>query len=919
LAYQSEAQLEELLVQKLERQGYSRIKINNETELLDNFKEQFSRINKENLSGTTLTDKEWERIFNVLEGKSVFESAKVLRDKICIQREDGSNVYLQLFTPEVSKNIYQVTNQVTIEGKYKNRYDVTLLINGLPLVQIELKRRGLDMKKALNQIERYRRHSFHGLYRYIQIFIISNGVDTKYISNTDREKLLYSHTFFWTDENNVRITNLHDFSTAFLDRYHLTKMIDKYMVLNDTEKLLMVMRPYQVYAAEALISKALNTSKNAFVWHTTGSGKTLTSFKVAQLLATEAKIKKIFFVVDRKDLDSQTADEFNKFEPGSVDQTTSTNVLVKQIKDKNRRLIVTTLQKMARAITNPKYENILKDYENEKVVFIIDECHRSQFGEMHKAIVKHFKKAQFFGFTGTPRRKENMSQDGRTTADLFGECVHTYLIKEAIHDNNVLGFNVEYVQTFEGQYDEADMTMVEDIDTEEVYMADDRISMIANHIINIHYTKTRNRIYTALFATQSIPALIKYYDEFKTIKHDLNIAAIFSFGTNEDLKGKDEHSRDSMERIIEDYNDMFGTNFSTHTFSAYHKDISKRFKTGQIDILIVVNMFLTGFDSKYLSTLYVDKELKYHDLLQAYSRTNRVESDRKPFGNIVCYRNLKKNTDESIRYFSMTDDIDEVLMKDYDFYVGKFNETANQLRKVAPTPESIDTMESEEDQKEFVIVFRELSRLLLILQTFIEFSFDKSKITLDEQTYEDYKSKYHLIYDNVRRNEKTKVSILNDIDFQIELIETNKINVAYILNLVRSIEYSDEEQKEKDIQNILKELARTDDPVLRRKVDLIKAFLEEVLPQLKSGNEVDEAYNNFEDISRMEEIKKFAEKTNIDENFLKEQISEYEFTGIITKGVIRRGINKPLPLVQKVKLTEEIVDFIKDLVEKYQQ
>ena len=918
MGYQSEAQLEEQLIQRLKNQDYELINIPDYHTLIENFKKQFTILNKDKLSNP-LTDKEWERIFNEILGKSVFQSAKILRDKICIKREDESDLYLQLLeTVDISKNIFQVTHQTTVVGKYSNRYDVTLLVNGLPLVQIELKRRGMDIKEAFNQIERYRKHSYQGLYRYIQIFVISNGVDTKYFANSDRD-LLFSLTFFWTDEENVRITNLNDFTFTFLNKNHIIKMISKFTIVNDTDKLLMIMRPYQVYAAEALVRRAIDTNKNAFVWHTTGSGKTLTSFKVAQILANNPKIKKVFFLVDRKDLDTQTISEFNKFEEGSVDTTSKTHVLVKQIKDKNRQLIVTTIQKMSNAISKEKYKDVMNLYKDEKVIFIIDECHRSQFGEMHKTVKDYFSKAQFFGFTGTPRFKENASQDKRTTADLFDKCVHSYLIKEAIHDNNVLGFHVEYIKTFEGQYDEEDPTLVEGIDTNEVYSAPQRISLVANHIIQNHNMKTRNGQYTAIFATDSIPSLIKYYDEFKTINHNYKIAAVFSYGANEDAEGKDEHSRDALERIITDYNKMFRTNFSTDTFNAYNTDISKKIKSKQIDILIVVNMYLTGFDSKPLNTLYVDKWLKYHDLLQAFSRTNRVEKSTKPFGNIVCYRNIKKRTDEAICLFSKTDTVDDVLMKGYDYYLKLYNDYVHKLLQIAPTPASIDSMQSEIEQREFIVVFRELSKLLLILKTFVEFNLEKDQLALSEQNYEDYKSKYHLIYENVKNTkEAEKASILDDIDFAIELMESDKINVAYIMNLIRNIEFKNKEQREKDVEHIIGELDRTDNANLRKKVDLLKTFLEIVVPTLSDGNEVDEAYSKFEDKERNREIEEFSSKEDIDVKFVKEQISEYEFTGIINKESVREGIEKPLPFLKKKKLTERIIDFIKSIVDKFE-
>lgn len=579
MAYQSEAELELQFIDQLYKQGYDTISIPDYDALVENFKVQFEAFNASKLD-KPLTDKEWERILNLMLGKSVFQSAKILRDKFVLEREDGSKVYLSFFDSDHTKNIFQVTHQTTVVGKYVNRYDVTILVNGLPLIQVELKRRGIDIREAVNQVMRYKKHSYNGLYHFIQIFIISNGVDTKYFANSDRE-MLHSLAFFWTDFDNVRLTNLKDFSIAFLARDHIIKMLTRYMILNDTDKLLMVMRPYQVYAVEALVRQATLTNRNAYVWHTTGAGKTLTSFKTAQILAANPNIKKVIFLVDRKDLDSQTTEEFNKFENGSVDATDRTDVLVQQMQDKNRQLIVTTMQKMANAVKRPQYARIMDAYKDEKVVFIIDECHRSQFGDMHKDIVRHFQKAQFFGFTGTPRFEVNGKVEGKitqTTEMLFGECVHNYLIKDAIFDNNVLGFHVEYIKTMEGDFDWDDPTLANAIDVNELYLSEERMSLIANHIIQNHKAKTRNRQYTAIFAVSSIEALVKYYDIFKSIKHDLNISGIFSYGQNEDAEGKDEHSRDALERIIKDYNEMYSTNFSTDTFAAYHKDISDRVK-----------------------------------------------------------------------------------------------------------------------------------------------------------------------------------------------------------------------------------------------------------------------------------------------------------------------------------------------------
>lgn len=921
MAYQSEAELELQFIEQLNSQKYATVEIPDYDALVENFKVQFEKFNAAKLDHP-LTDKEWERVFNLMLGKSVFQSAKILRDKFVLEREDGTKVYLAFFDNDHTKNIFQVTHQTTVVGKYVNRYDVTLLVNGLPLIQVELKRRGIDIREAVNQVMRYKKHSYNGLYHFIQLFIVSNGVDTKYFANSDRD-LLYSLAFFWTDFNNVRITNLKDFSISFLARDHVIKMLTRYTIINDTDKILMVMRPYQVYAVEALVRQATLTNRNAYIWHTTGAGKTLTSFKTAQILAANPNIKKVVFLVDRKDLDSQTTEEFNKFEAGSVDATDRTDLLVKQMQDKNRQLIITTIQKMANAVKNPRYAKIMSSYADEKVVFIIDECHRSQFGDMHKDIVRHFKNAQFFGFTGTPRFEVNGKVEGKitqTTEKLFGECLHNYLIKDAIFDNNVLGFHVEYIKTIEGDFDLNDPTMTNAIDVGELYMSTERMALIANHIVQNHKSKTRNGQYTAIFAVSSIPQLVKYYDIFKAINHDLNISGIFSYGANEDAEGKDEHSRDALERIIGDYNEMYSTNFSTDTFSAYHKDISDRVKgkkTKSLDILIVVNMFLTGFDSKALSVLYVDKDLKYHDLLQAYSRTNRVEKETKPFGIIICYRNLKKNTDDALELFSKSDSTEGVIVPPYEYFVEKFNEMAMKLKEIALFPESVDTMQNEDDQKKFVIAFRELTKYLQSLQTFIEFSFDKDALIMSEQEYQDYKSKYLMLYAR-QKNDRQVVSVLNDVDFCIELMESDRINVAYIMNLIRNIHFDDPKQKDFDIKNIEAELKRTDNPQLLRKVVILQAFLDQVVKGLNSADEIDAAYNDFENEEKRKEIEAFAETEDIDPKMLGEFISEYEFSGTMEAGDIRDRIDKPMPLLKKKSLVNRIVDFILSHVEKYQ-
>ena len=913
--YESEAKLEEKLIDQLVKQGYKNVQIDTVEDLERNFREQINEHNKFRLDEKPLSDKEFERLMIKISGKGVFQSAKELRQLQDIQRDDGTIAYIELFnTREWCQNIFQVTHQTTVEGKYTNRYDVTLLINGLPLVQIELKRRGMDMKEAFNQIKRYKRHSYSGLYKFIQIFIISNGVDTKYIANGDQE-LNYGFTFYWTDVNNERINNLEHFCLTFLDRCQIGKVIARYMILNQTEKMLLVMRPYQIYAVENIVSRALDTNNNGYVWHTTGSGKTITSFKTSQILAKEPSINQVFFLVDRKDLDKQTLDEFNKFKPGCVDLTNNTDKLIEQMKDSTKDLIVTTIQKMANACSNSKYAPILEKYKDLKTVFIIDECHRSQFGDMHRQISKTFTNAQYFGFTGTPRFKENPSQDGRSTADIFEKCLHTYLIKDAIKDGNVLGFSVDYMKFIDLKSSQTEEdVMVEGIDTEEVFMADDRVRLIAQDIIDHHNTKTRDKKYNALLAVSSIPLLVKYYNMFKSLNHDLKIGAIFTYGANEDLDKNPEHSRESLDKIIDDYNKMYNTNFSSSTFDAYFRDICKKIKNTEIDIVIVVNMLLTGFDAKRLNTLYVDKSLKYHDLIQAFSRTNRVESETKPFGNIVCYRTTKERVDEAVKLFSQTDNIDTVIMAPYEDYLNKFKVAVSELLKITPVVDSVDSLEREEDIKAFIVAFRTVAKLLVSLKTFNEFDLDNGDTDLNVQMFEDYKSKYYDLYRKLS-NDKEKSSILNDITFSLELIQTDKINVSYILNLIRNIDLTNETQKLQDIENIERKLANSTDDDLRSKTDLIKSFLKSILPTLKEDDSIDEALDKHMNAEREKEIEKFSEDNNINLDNLKEIIDEYEYSGIFPDSLIGKSIDAPF--LKKISIIENIKVFISNLLKKY--
>lgn len=958
--YQSEKALEEKMMEQLVADGYSEVTIHDEKDLLANFKEQ---INKHNLNkffnGKPLSDSEFERLLAIISGKSVFASAEILRNFQNIKRDDGTDVYVELFNrKDWCQNEFQVTHQVTVIGKYENRYDVTLLVNGLPLVQIELKRRGIDFKEAFNQVCRYKKHSLTGLFRFVQFFVISNGVDTKYFANGDGD-LSFQYTFYWSDAENNRCSNLQDFTMFFLPKCWVSKMISRYMILDKDAKSLMIMRPYQVFAVESLLDRAQG-NLNSYVWHTTGSGKTLTSFKLSQLLKSQNGISKVIFLVDRKDLDGQTLTEFNRFEKGSVSATEDADMLLKYLKDPSEKLILTTIQKMSNVcklvlskedrkkigktddcvIKNDDskvqiMKSIMEDLKGKKIVFIIDECHRSQFGDMHKAIELAFKEkyqTQYFGFTGTPRFKDNPSQDGRTTADIFTKEAHHYLIKDAIKDGNVLGFNVDYVKTINTTYDEEDDEKVEAIDTDEVLNAPERLENICKHILKIHNMKTMNQKYNAIFATRNIDSLVKYYDLFKKYNtQNLKIAAIFTFGQNEDPEGRSEHSRDSLERIIKDYNKLFGTEYSTNTFDAYFKDVTKRVKTTEIDILIVVNMCLTGFDAKYLNTLYVDKRLKNHDLIQAFSRTNRVESVTKPYGNIVCYQTSKKAVDSAIMLFSNTQNTDGVLMKDMDHYIQKFRKAYIELLDYAPTPDSIELGGDEIKNKKFVICFREMLSNLVKLNTFIEFAFNKDVLGLDRQTFEDYQSKY-LALAREQQSGIQKTSILSDVDFCIELIANDKINVQYILNLLKRIAKDEKSSvKEKEINEILDMVDQSTDDNLRSKSDLIKAFITRVAPVLSPDMEIDAEYANFMEEQRVKEINDTAEYYGLSAERIEEYIQEYEFGGILEPDTIKADleiekvqeikIREKIPTMIKAKKTiaQRIIDFVKNVIVRFLQ
>lgn len=931
MAYQSEFSLEKEMMNQLKENGYEIVTIRNDEQLLDNFRSILNERHKDKLNGQPLTDKEFQRLLTKINGKGIFESARILRDKLPLKRDDESEVYLSfLDTMNWCQNKFQVTNQVSVEDTYKARYDVTILINGLPLVQVELKRRGVDINEAFNQVMRYRKQNCTGLFRYIQMFIISNGIETRYISNNDGE-IYKSHMFYWSDKHNKRINTLNDFTETFLRPCHIAKMISRYMIINETDKVLMAMRPYQVHAVEALIHQATETSNNGYIWHTTGSGKTLTSFKSSQVLSEQENIKKVIFLVDRRDLDSQTEEEFNKFSKGAVDKTKNTSQLVRQLNDKSLPLIVTTIQKMSKAIQNNA--DALEQYKTDKVVFIIDECHRSQFGNMHRIIRQYFNNAQYFGFTGTPRFEENKSQDGRSTADIFGRCLHTYLIKDAIHDGNVLGFSVDYINTIKEHSIETEIDdMVEDINKDEVWMSDDRIELIVRHIIENHDKYTRNRQYSSILTVQSIPALIKYYKSFKKVNQEydrpLKVAGVYSLEPNEETKEanneemKVETTREHLDTIMKDYNEIFDTNFTTDTTQEYFNNVSKNVKKGvkdnKIDVLIVVDMFLTGFDSKVLNTLYVDKNLKHHGLIQAYSRTNRVEKETKPFGKIVNYRDLKKATDNALQLFSQTEDTDRVLMKSYDEYKAEFVDALAELKAISPTPQHMDEVQDDEGKKAFVEAYRLVSKLVLRMKAFDEFEFTSSSVGMEEQDFEDYKSKYFAIYDQIKgpKNDKNKVSILNDIDFEIEILRNDTINVSYIMNLVRQIDLTDKVEQQRNREQIRRILDTADDPKLRLKSDLIKEFINKVIPDLSEDDDLDEVYVTFENAKKEEEFNEFADQKAVNEEMLKNITSEFEYSGILNNDKVKDLVSG-MKLREKRQTKAAIASFVEKVTEKY--
>lgn len=919
VSYQSEAQLENDLMNQLHMQGWQRVVLESYDDLENNFRTQFNHFNHRALNGKDLSDDEFRSVLAHISNRGVFNSAKILRDDQLLTREDSTTIHYSLFnTKEWCKNRFQIAQQVRTTGnKHNTRYDVTLFINGLPLIQIELKRNGIEINEAFNQICRYKRdNAYKGLFNFIQFFIISNGVTTRYFANDEKE-LSSAFAFKWTDEKNNQYTNLSDLATNFLDKCWAAKMIARYMVVQESDRKLIIMRPYQVYGAEKMVSRALDTGNNGFIWHTTGSGKTLTSFKVSQILAEHGKFKKVFFLVDRRDLNKQTSEEFNNFKAGSISTNDSTRELVASIKSDHveERLILTTIQKLDKALKNPQYANVMNDLRNEKVAFVIDECHRSQYGDMQKLIRAHFTNAQHLGFTGTPLFKENCSASEKTTRDIFGDCLHTYLLKDGIRDKNTLPFSVEYLNTVEAK-DEIENPDVEakGVLTDEVWHNPSRIDLIVSDILKDRKRKSRSNQFNAMFTVDSVKAVALYMEAFKRAQQaipeeeKLTVSTVYSYTDNMEVGEGESDAKDNLSDYIDEYNTKFSTNHCLGEVQQYNSDVADRFKKGQIHILLVVNMMLTGFDSKILNTLYVDRNFEHHSLIQAYSRTNRVYDGPKLVGHIRCYRNLKDRTDAAIKLFSNVANADEVLAIPYSEQKVLFEKEIDKFLTKYPDPNDLFLMESETEKREFVINFRELARMLRRIETFSEFNHDDFK--LDPQTIKLFES--HYIDFRVKAQEGDSVSILNDIDFQMEMVLTDTINVDYIFRLLADLDVYDRESVKK-----LRDMVQDEGTdKLRKKRDLLLEFLDSIVPTLTSEANVMNEYQQYVDEKTRQEIESRSAEFGIDVPTMIEIVSTHRFQGKFNGRFYMK--ESTLPALQKMKKQKELRTFVQRLTERFE-
>ncbi|WP_444392046.1 type I restriction endonuclease subunit R, EcoR124 family [Prevotella sp.] len=944
---QSEAALENGLIDTLQKMNYEYVHIEEEKNLSANFKKQLEKHNKkklEELGRTEFTEAEFEKILIYLEGGTRFEKAKKLRDLFPLELESGERLWVEFLNrTHWCQNEFQVSNQITVEGRKKCRYDVTILINGLPLVQIELKRRGVELKQAYNQIQRYHKTSFHGLFDYIQLFVISNGVNTRYFANNPNSG--YKFTFNWTDAANVPFNDLEKFATVFFDKCTLGKIIGKYIVLHEGDKCLMVLRPYQFYAVEKILDRVENSNDNGYIWHTTGAGKTLTSFKAAQLVSELDDVDKVMFVVDRHDLDTQTQAEYEAFEPGAVDSTDNTDELVKRLHS-NSKIIITTIQKLNAAVSKQWYSSRIEEIRHSRIVMIFDECHRSHFGECHKNIVKFFDNTQIFGFTGTPIFVEN-AVDGHTTKEIFGNCLHKYLIKDAIADENVLGFLVEY---YHGN---------EDVDNAD----QDRMTEIAKFILNNFNKSTFDGEFDALFAVQSVPMLIRYYKIFKSLNPKIRIGAVFTYAANSSqddeqtgmntggFASESTGEADELQAIMDDYNNMYGTSFTTENFRAYYDDINLRMKKKKadmkpLDLCLVVGMFLTGFDSKKLNTLYVDKNMEYHGLLQAFSRTNRVLNEKKRFGKIVCFRDLKSKVDESIKLFSNGTPLEDIVRKPFDEVKRDYQELTKDFLEHYPEPHFVDYLQSENDKKQFILAFRDIIKKHAEIQIYNEFEKEANDLGMTEQQFMDFRSKYLDIYDSfaakpteqssgykAQEDESCMASEpdpsendatgLGDIDFCLELLHSDIINVAYILELIADLNPYSEDYTEKR-RHIIDTMIK--DAELRSKAKLIDGFIQKNVDDDRDNfmarkqkadgtSDLEERLNNYIVTERDNAVKTLAKEEDLNASVLNHYLSEYDYLQKEQPEIIQEALKeKHLGLIKKRKALTRIMERLRNII-----
>ena len=915
----TELELEAQLIEQLRRQFHSTevedafVRVHNDEQLCANLKTQIEKLN-----GCSFSDAEFRRFLNVLKApSSVYKCALNLRQMQTIVLDNGEKKNIKIFEKnDWCRNIVQVAHQINQVGEFSGRFDVTILVNGLPLIQIELKKNGVSVEEAFGQIERYRRTVYQGLFKYIQFFVISNGAVTKYFANSDKP-FKKEGLFVWSDPNNVAITRLQEFASDRLTKCNVCRTISHYIVLNQTEKELMILRPYQVWAVEGLMNRALNTKQSGFVWHTTGSGKTLTSFKLAQCLRDTGKYSKVIFLVDRRDLDRQTIRNFNSFEKGAVVSIEDSESLYNAFVDSSTKMITTTIQKMSNLCKNPRFSDAVEDNKG-KVIFIIDECHRSNFGEMRKHILRAFPDAQMFGFTGTPIFAENMNATGLTTEAIFGgKPVHSYKIKDAINAHMVLAFNVQYYKTLK-IVELVKGEKVEPIDMEELINDPVRITNVVRHVFNSYDNLTVRRKYNAIFAFSSIDLLIKYYDEFAkqnaTLPENerLSIATIFTYAPNdidtEEVGADQKIAQQNLQRVMDDYSKSVGKKYSVSNCAEYFEDVREAFRNRRIDLVLVVNMMLTGFDSKYINTLFLDKRLRYHGLIQAFSRTNRLESSTKQFGNIVCYRTTPTDVQDAVKLYSQEDHA-VVLVKPFDDCLSDFRRALDRLREYTPTPEDVDLLEGDMAKKEFIRRFREVAKALLALQNFCEFSFPitlKDDITPDE--YNSFKSKYLDLYNEYKQEclkHPEKLHVIAEVEFDIKLIQTDKIDVDYILQLLRVAGDSDPGARTIDVATIIKILRRSVDPVLVSKRALLEDFIQNVFPNLPRGASVDDELSKYIEEQKKLEIQRQHEETEIAYEDLAKLLARYEYFGAIDNADVRVLLSKKV----KKKFQEKHPDF----------